>query len=127
MRHTHIHNLLNDTVFNMETHPRKTTKALFICHEKYMVPLVFSLSYTLFLDILLLSIHTSLSSHSLWSQLSEAFSPSLYCGSAHSLDQLTLLYNSITLRLYTHTRTIETVKTHTGCIPNRGIICLTCT
>ena len=44
MRHKHIHHLLNDTVFNVETHPGKTTKALFIWHEKYMAPFVCALS-----------------------------------------------------------------------------------
>ena len=33
-----------DTEYNMETHPGKTTKALFIWHEKYMAPLVCALS-----------------------------------------------------------------------------------
>ena len=44
MWHKHIHHLLNDTVFNVETHLGKTTKALFIWHEKYMAPLVCALS-----------------------------------------------------------------------------------
>ena len=48
MQHKHIHHLLDDTIFNVETHPRKTTKALFIWHEKYMAPLVYALSCMLY-------------------------------------------------------------------------------
>ena len=33
-----------NTKYNMETHPGKTTKVLFIWHEKYMAPLVCALS-----------------------------------------------------------------------------------
>ena len=36
IEHTHTHQIYIETTSNVETHKAKTTKALFICHEKYI-------------------------------------------------------------------------------------------
>ena len=44
MRHKYIHQIHIDTTVNVETHLGKTSKVLFIWHEKYMAPFVYALN-----------------------------------------------------------------------------------
>ena len=88
MQHKHIHHLLNDIIFNVETHPRKTTNELFIWHEKYMAPFVCALIYRLY----------SISSSLIYTELSflsfsiffyhSIFSYLIYYQSTHILNRL---------------------------------------